>query len=398
VLWILASVSFALLCYEIPTLVTAVLWPLWHNPNALQTDFHYYYEAAQRFAANRHLLYLASDDVIAGFAYPPPAIVPFVALARLPLGAALAGLTLASYAAIVVAIRQWCGYLRKNGFAVDPRTALLASIVAIALGPTYMNAIFGQVNAFVLLSAVAFACWLDLPAAAGAMLAMGIWLKIYPVVAAAIALWERRAWRAIGWAIVAGMVIAVVLLPIVPWAAYQSFISVVLPARVDKTAIHIANQSLVAFLERFRFTPDLFLNWTGHEAVTVSGVIRALNLAVAAVAVLFFWKRAALNAQSRAASTAGVIALIGIVAPLGWGHTYVMVLPLVVTHLIALQHARRFEAVMVTLCVGAMMIPAGRHLPLDAAPAWFQNLAYSRYLIATLLLCVLPLDSRLRQA
>ena len=52
-LWILASVALALLCYEIPTLVTAVLLPLWNNSNALQTDFHYYYEAAARFVGRR---------------------------------------------------------------------------------------------------------------------------------------------------------------------------------------------------------------------------------------------------------------------------------------------------------------------------------------------------------
>ena len=29
-----------------------MLWPLLDNPNALQTDFHYYYEAAVRFRAD----------------------------------------------------------------------------------------------------------------------------------------------------------------------------------------------------------------------------------------------------------------------------------------------------------------------------------------------------------
>ena len=63
-----------------------------HNPNALQTDFHYYYDAAVRFRADPDAgLYQLSDDVIAGFAYPPPAILPFVALSHLPLGEALLG-------------------------------------------------------------------------------------------------------------------------------------------------------------------------------------------------------------------------------------------------------------------------------------------------------------------
>jgi hypothetical protein len=48
VLWILASVAIALLCYEIWTLLFSVLAPLLANPGALQTDFHYYYDAAVR--------------------------------------------------------------------------------------------------------------------------------------------------------------------------------------------------------------------------------------------------------------------------------------------------------------------------------------------------------------
>ena len=47
-LWVLAGVSVALLIYEAWALAAGVLLPLLANPNALQTDFHYYYEAAVR--------------------------------------------------------------------------------------------------------------------------------------------------------------------------------------------------------------------------------------------------------------------------------------------------------------------------------------------------------------
>ena len=43
-------VSVVLLVYELTTLIGSVLRPLIANPQALQTDFHYYYEAAQRFS------------------------------------------------------------------------------------------------------------------------------------------------------------------------------------------------------------------------------------------------------------------------------------------------------------------------------------------------------------
>jgi len=42
-------------------------------------------------------------------------------------------------------------------------------------------------------------------------------------------------------------------------------------------------------------------------------------------------------------------------------------------------------------CVLAMMVPSGRRLDfVDVLPAALQNLAYSRYLLATLILIALP--------
>ena len=398
-LWILASVAFALLCYELPTLLTAVLWPLWNNPNVLQTDFHYYYEAARRFSGNPGLLYLASDHVIAGFAYPPPAIVPFVALAKLPLGAALLVLTLASYAALLAAIHLWFAYLRRQGMVIDRSTAAAVALVAVALGPTYMNMMIGQVNAFVLLTTVGFVSFAPLlPVVAAFMLASGIWLKVYPAAIGAIGAWDPRTWRALAWTLLALVVLAVASLLFVPPSAYRAFFTEVLPSRIDKTAIHITNQSLVAFLERFRYPSYQFLNWTGEQAVTVSGAVRLINLLGAAVAVALLWNRSRQGRHAHAASAAGLIALVAVIAPLGWGHTYVMVLPMVTLHLIRLRDARPVEAALIAGCVVALMIPAGRHLPIDAAPDWLQNLLYSRYLLSTFVLCVLVLDTRPQRA
>lgn len=398
-LWILASVAFALLCYEIPTLLTAVLWPLWNNPNALQTDFHYYYEAARRFSGNPGLLYLASDDVIAGFAYPPPAIVPFVALAKLPLGAALLVVTLASYAALLVAIHLWFAYLRREGMVIDRWTAAAVTVIAAALGPSYMNMMIGQVNAFVLVTTVGFVSFAPLrPLGAAVMLASGIWLKVYPAAIGAIGAWDPRTWRALARTLLALVVLALASLLLVPPGAYQAFFTEVLPSRLDKTAIHITNQSLVAFLERFRYPSHQFLNWTGEQAVTVSGAVRLINLLWAAVAVALLWRRSRHGRHAHAASAAGLMALVAVIAPLGWGHTYVMVLPLVMLHLITMRAARPVEVALIVGCVGALMIPAGRHLPIDAAPDWVQNLCYSRYLLSTWVLFALVLDSRPRRA
>ena len=389
-LWILACAAIALLCYQIPTLITAVLAPLLSNRNALQTDFHYYYDAAQRFAPDRSQLYAASDHVIAGFAYPPPAILPFMALSRLPLGAALLLFTVASYAALILAARTWCKYLRRQGLVIAPSSEVAVTLIAVALGPSYMNAIFGQVNTLVLASAVAFVAIAPAkPLAAGSLLALGAWLKIYPALLVATGIWDRRTWRAIAWAAVAALAVVVAAMPVIPLAAYDTFVRQVLPARIDTTAIHITNQSLVAFLERFRYPSELFLNWTGQQAVTISPVLRAVNAATAGAVIVLLAKLA--TSPPRVVYVGAVLmALVSVYAPLGWGHTYVMVLPLLILNLLSMQDAGRARAIGVAACVVALMIPAGRRFAfIEAGPDWFQNVMYSRYLLATLALILL---------
>ena len=392
VLWILAGLSLALLIYEMWTLGAAVLLPLLANANVLQTDFHYYYEAAIRFRADPTRLYLSTDDVIAGFAYPPPAIVPFVWLSHVPLGAALWMLTLSSYAALIASIGLWLRYLHQRGVPIDWRTGAAASLIAIALGPTYSNAIFGQVNAWVLACAVIFTTIGPArPVAGGVFLALGIWLKIYPILMVALGLWNRSAWRRIAYAAAASVVIVLVALPIVPLSAYETFWSEVLPARFDKTAVHISNQSLVAFLERFALPPERFLNWTGEQAVVSSAAVRAVNWGLGILVMAFLWHRAGRGPRVEAVdSAAGLIALAAVIAPLGWGHTYVLVLPLVILHLVSLRYSGAPHAVAVCVSVVALMIPAGRRFSvIEVLPVTLQNIVYSRYLLATLLLIAL---------
>ena len=271
-------------------------------------------------------------------------------------------MTIASYAAVVFSIALWIYYLTRREVAVNGPTAMAAGLIAVALGPTYSNAVFGQVNAFVLLCAVGFVTiGSRLPAVGGALLAIGIWLKIYPVLMVVIGLWNRSAWRRIAYAAACALAVVVIALPIVPLSTYQSYVSEVLPLRFDKTAVHISNQALVAFIERFAIPPERFLNWTGEQAITVGPAIRAFNWAFAVAVIALLWRRAGRGPRIEAVdSAAGVMALAAVIAPLGWGHTFVLVLPLVILHLVSLRDARPFHVVMVGCAVAAMMIPAGR--------------------------------------
>lgn len=393
VLWILTGASIALLIYEGWTLGTRVLVPLLGNASILQTDYHYYFDAATRFRGDPSRLYLATDDVIAGFAYPPPAIVPFVWLSHLSLGAGLLLLTLSSYAVLVLSIVLWLRYLHHRGVPVDAPTGVAVSLIAIALGPTYSNAIFGQVNAWVLVCVVIFmTIGPARPAAGGLFLALGTWLKIYPILMVAVGLWNRSAWKRIAYAAAASVIIVLLVMPIVPLSSYQTFWGDVLPARFDKTAVHISNQSLIAFLERFAVPADRFLNWTGEQAIAASGVVRAVNWGFGIAVMALLWRRAGRGTRVEAVdSAAGLIALAAVIAPLGWGHTYVLILPLVLLHLVSLRDASAAHAAAICVCVAGLMIPAARRFAfVEVLPAALQNIAYSRYLLATLVLIALP--------
>lgn len=390
---ILAGVSIALLIYEAWTLGRSVLLPLLANPNVLQTDFHYYYDAAVRFRADPSRLYQLSDDVIAGFTYPPPAILPFMVLSYLPLGVAMMVLTVSSYAVVMLSMVLWNRYLQQGGVAADRADVIAATLVAIALGPTYSNAIFGQVNAWVLICAIGFVTiGAARPAIGGTFLAAGTLLKIYPALMVALCFWDRTGWRRVLYAALAGVAIIAIALPFVPLSAYQTFLGDVLPARFDKTAVHISNQSLIAFIERFSIPPDRFLNWTGEQAITVGGLVRVFNWLVGIAAIALLWRRATRGPRLEAlASAAGLIALAAVIAPLGWGHTYVLVLPLIVMHLLQMRDRSWLSAALICACVVAMMVPSGRRFGfVEVLPAALQNLAYSRYLLATLILIALP--------
>lgn len=389
-LWALAGVSAALLVYEGLTLVRSVWRPLLSNPQLLQTDFHYYYDAALRFSANRAELYRSSDDVIAGFAYPPPAIVPFMWLTRWSLGGALVVMSVTSYVVLLAVVAAWAAHLRRCGWRFTARTQWLATLIVVALGPVYMNAIFGQVNVFVLASGVGFVVLApSFAVAAGAALALGILLKIYPALLSLMAAWDRTSRRALIWSMIVAAAIVTLLFTIVPASTYTAYLDV-LRSRGNSTAIHITNQSLVAFVERMSRPPAQFLNWTGEQAVTVGATAHVVNWMVVAAVVALLALRAR---QGRTlASAAGMIALIAIAAPLGWGHTYVMIVPLMMAHAIAMTETSFSRALMIALCALGLMIPATRQFAaVGAAPSLLQNLFYSRYLVISLALILLPL-------
>ena len=98
------------------------------------------------------------------------------------------------------------------------------------------------------------------------------------------------------------------------------------------------------------------------------------------------------GARAHALNAAILMALIAVIAPLGWGHTYMMVLPLVMLQLIAMRDARPIVAIAI-FCLRRGLDGSGRSSVCRSwkrSPDWLLNLIYSRYLLATLVLAAIP--------
>jgi hypothetical protein len=149
-LWILACASLVLLAYEAVTLIGLVLRPLLANPQALQTDFHYYYQAAGRFSTSRSVM-LDDRRCDRELCVSAAGDLPFIWLSVAARHGA-AGVTITSY---------WCCWHRcSNGSPSeakrdDGRSQERHRSHAHSLRWAPPMAVFRQVNAFVL-AAVAF--------------------------------------------------------------------------------------------------------------------------------------------------------------------------------------------------------------------------------------------------
>lgn len=124
----------------------------------------------------------------------------------------------------------------------------------------------------------------------------------------------------------------------------------------------------------------------GH-ALLAAALVGALTL----LRLVLPWKRADGGLRlSVVASDAIVMAVLAMVAPLGWGHTYMLALPLVILRLALIGQTDPLRAFVVFCCVAALMVPAGRLFSFaNHWSGWLQNLVCSRYLLATAILAVL---------
>jgi hypothetical protein len=355
-------------------------------------DFHFYREAVQRFLADPGTLYIPPAQMdLRGFLYPPAALGLFLPFALLSQGAAAALFRVAGVAALVGSVWLLFELLGEGGLDLHRRDRACLVVVALAFGPTFTNMLYGQVNTFVLVDCLAFRLLLARrrPALAGAVLAAGVWLKVYPVLCLVFVLLSGdgggRARR-----MVAGFVgglcgVVLVGLPWVPLSLYRTFFTEILPSASSGTFQNVLNQSLLGAASRQLDPAGVCLDWDlcGRSVVPQTWA-RILNatLALAALFGLGRWARPGSPARRTIAFLA-LLAAIPVISPLGWAYVYVMAAPAV---LVAIHGAARSPAALVAV----MLLSAGYFLPAthvfafaSRLPRALQHAIYDRYLLLT---------------
>lgn len=355
------------------------------------SDYRIFYNAALRFGHDAHDLYQPSSvRTLQGFLYPPPAVMLFVPFAMLPLDWSYRLFLVLLYVAGVAGMTTWA-----NLDARDNKTGALSGLsrinlvlLAAASGPFFAAATAGQVDILVLLLCVAYVALImrGRPMLGGLVLAAGFWIKIYPIVLLAYVLSRRDAIRILAGFAFGLVIVPLVVAPVVPVELYRTYFLDLLPKFSGNTIVNIYNQSLAAFYARLNVPLD-----TSVASFQVYAVPVSIRLPIAAGAIAI---AVGVSIAARFVKTATIpllaliLAIFAVVAPLGWGHTYVYMLPLVCsTWLMGRRTGSKLVHVLIGMTYLVMLVPAYRVFPFDARfPDLFYQVIYSRYLFATILL------------
>ncbi len=386
-------------CYSI--LVTNVIpyFTTGATVAGIHSDFQFYYEAAFRFIKNQEALYLdLSRDSFWGYLYPPPSIFLFLPFTYLDIGAAYALFILCSYIALVVSLYLWFQYCEEQGFSTSCLERTVLIIIGTATAPMYLNVMAGNLSSIILLTCVGYVYLMNRgnPVAAGFCLSIGMWVKLYPVILCILGLRSRAGIKAIVWTFASTLGVAAFLLPWLDTELYVTYFTDLLPRMSGRTIVNVVNQSLIAFLMRFVVPMSDALSW--GPPLTVELWVQWSNICgFAAWCIGATWLLYINGPDRKALASSYLLAAIPIFSPLGWGHAYVLALPvmLLVFHRYASNPGGGWFARAIVLgALLSVMVPAYHRF--DAAetlPSAMQNALYSRYLLVTFICCALQLFS-----
>jgi alpha-1,2-mannosyltransferase len=380
-IYLLAAISLLFLLME---------WrALMHAPEEAGIDYSIYYRAATAYTSDPAALYKGIGPGFDQYLYPPPSIVIFLGLNLLPIGASYVLFCMLMYLCLIVALMLWKRLSNEAGFTISPAEHTAFAIFAIATAPVYHNISLGQINSLVVLLSLLFLLLMRTrPVLAGLMLALAIWIKVYPVFLLLLALLSREGRKSILGCAAGGILVPLLLLPIVSIDRYMDFIAKLQEVSQYASA-HIINQSVAAFGLRLTVPAERW--YTFPNMYIIPGWLKLLNFSVLGIAAglstWIAWKRNK-PAETQLVLGTMMLSLSAVCSPLGWGHTYIFALPLVLVTWKIWQPRLQGSIVgyAVLLLAGLiLLIPVySRFSFLQSMPDILKNLYYSRLLLITI--------------
>jgi alpha-1,2-mannosyltransferase len=363
----------------------------------MSSDFRIFHDAAIRFAADPYRLYqdetpevvVANMATLQGYLYPPPSIAAFMPMALVSREAAFVIFTILVLITTFASVRLWLRLLAADGYPLPDHWMQIALVAAvIAIGPVYACR-GGQIDTIILwlcvmglwLGGTRHAWW------AGVFYAVGGWIKIYPglLIAHAVQTAQRRAF--IAGFVVAALVIPLLSLAFVPMAVMQQYFDTFLPMMSSRAIINIDNQSLAAVWLRATVI-DIDPRTSFAALLIPTGIRVAIALSALASIVAFSLRCRAVSAPPLFVA-AWMMALIGPMAPLGWGHSYAYVIPaLLSVFLLGVAQKAVWPLILAGFIWLTFVMPSHSQIALDPQSVLSQ-IFYARYAFATIGLLIL---------
>ena len=384
------------LCYvALACLGLLLLWEAYdlikfHSSLPQKSDFFIYYSAVERLLSDSSTLYEFEATLnFAGYTYPPLGILLFVPFALFDYYPAF--LLFQSVIVIALLIAVWCAIrIRQHVFSelfIDRWKSALFALLVLTSGPAFLTSVSGQVNSIVLalcLGAILLGMRRH-PLLGGSLLAFACWIKIYPVLLLLAMLSIKSLRTTAFFSIVAGLLLPIALLPLVPLVLYDQYFLHLLPIMGGKIESALSNQSITATVVRLSLPTD---QWRAWLRIDVPGWIRALNASVLVAILAMFSFTRIFRSPDVLLITLLALAFIPLIAPLGWAHSYLFTIPLVAYCAVYCeQFAIRLVAVVAWLL---LLVPAYSTLdPLRQFGELIVEVLYFRYFLAAgLVICV----------
>lgn len=354
---------------------------------ALTLDFRTYMCGAASLSTPYDICH--NGEYVSGFVYPPPSLIYFHLLSRLPIDSAFVVHTLLCLA--VVAMASWM-VLRL----VDaPRTvAVTALLAALAIAPIGTSLAAGQVNILLMGAAVA-GVWFAAagkPGRAGIAIALGFWLKIYPGLVPALFLTGRK-WRAAAATVIASAVIAVIGLL---WAApglYLQYFLELLPHAQGYTMPGVAQSlaGIAAHVDAGGGQPVLHF-------VPIPPTIQMASKLLLACGILAAMAHQHATRETRPLDSLDLLLCASLLAaPNAWGYHYALIFPAILAALArTLAKPTWPRTALVLACWLALVVPAWTDPPhLLGQYPWLNVPFRARYaLVAVVLAALIVWDAR----